>query len=72
MNYAGSYKLSLKYHRFTPSSFKDIRISKSVFAAKTQFLSKEFIWKNKNRIKILSFSLKKHMFTLHLVGHDLT
>ena len=38
MNYAGLYKLSLKYHRFTPSNFKDIGTSKSVFVAKTQFL----------------------------------
>ena len=42
MNSARSNSLSLKYHRFTPSSCKDIGIRIFEFVAKTQFLSERF------------------------------
>ena len=38
MNSVRSIKLSLKYHRFTPSGFKVIGIEKFEFVTKTQFL----------------------------------
>jgi len=38
MNSVRLNSLSLKYHWFTPSGFKDIRIRKFEFVAKTQFL----------------------------------
>ena len=61
MNYVGSYKLSLKYHWFTPSSFKDIRISKSVFVAKKNY----FVKFNENLLFINVLVSMKDFVTLH-------
>ena len=38
MNAVRSYNVSLKNQRFTSSGYKDIRITKIEFVAKTQFL----------------------------------
>ena len=66
MNYMlGSYKLSLKYHKFTPSSFKDIGISKSVFVAKTQFLCGNFVYGINSLTKPNdNISLENYLFLL--------
>ena len=43
MHSVRSIKLSLKYHRFTPSGLKAIGIEKFEFVTKTQFLCCQFV-----------------------------
>ena len=66
MNFVGSIRLSLKYQRFTPSDFEDIRIRKCEFVAKTQFLWRIYDFSYYVEWEI-SYSHFKHYITVKLL-----
>ena len=64
MNSVKWNNLRLKYHRFTPSGCKDIRIRKFEFVAKIQFLYIVVIEKLNQRQK------KRYMYHVCLIGQN--